>query len=287
MTLTVALVVVAPFAILVAALADDVGELLRGLGNLIEQGPPAPPPWISNVPIAGEGIARYWQSLTLNVPAFLEALRTLTGPATDVAVASGAFLGVALLQTVLSVFIAFFFYLNGRWIAAYVRKSTEKVAGYRARRLLNLIGTTVQGVIFGLIGTAFAQGILAALGFWIAGINQALLLGVCTFFLSFLPGGPPIIWGGVVIWLLSQAEPWWAFFVALWGALLVSTIDNFLRPYLLSHSSNLPVILGLFGLLGGILAFGFIGIFLGPTLLAVGYSLFVEWSNATEEESGV
>ena len=200
--------------------------------------------------------------------------------------ASGAFIGVGLLELGLSVFIAFFFYLNGRRIAAYVRQSTERIAGHRARRLLKLIGSTVKGVIFGLIGTALAQGLLAALGFWIAGIEQALLLGFLTFVLSFLPAGPPFVWGGVAIWLVVQGDLWWGMFVAAWGALLVSTIDNLLRPYLLSQSNNLPVVLGLFGFVGGILAFGFIGIFVGPVLLAVGYSLFLEWANAQKEKAG-
>ncbi len=285
MTVTVALVIVAPFALLVAALAESVGDLVGALGRVFEEGPPAPPAWIGDIPIVGESVASYWQSLALNAPAFLAALGRFTGPAADVALASGAFIGVGLLELGLSVFIAFFFYLNGRWIAAYVRQSTERIAGHRARRLLKLIGSTIKGVIFGLIGTALAQGLLAALGFWIAGIEQALLLGFFTFVLSFLPAGPPFVWGGVAIWLVLQGDFWWGMFVAAWGLLLVSTIDNLLRPYLLSQSNNLPVVLGLFGFVGGILAFGFIGIFVGPALLAVGYSLFLEWANARDEEA--
>ena len=284
-TMTVALVIVAPFALLVAALAESLGDLAGALGRVVEEGPPAPPPWISDIPIAGESVASYWQSLALNAPAFLAALGRFTRPAADVAMASGAFIGVGLLELGLSVFIAFFFYLNGRRIAAYVRQSTERIVGRRARGLLKLIGSTVKGVIFGLIGTALAQGLLAALGFWIAGVEQALLLGFVTFVLSFLPAGPPFVWGGVAIWLVGRGDFWWGMFVAAWGALLVSTIDNLLRPYLLSQSNNLPVVLGLFGFVGGILAFGFIGIFVGPVLLAVGYNLFLEWANAREEQA--
>jgi predicted PurR-regulated permease PerM len=103
--------------------------------------------------------------------------------------------------------------------------------------------------------------------------------------LSFLPAGPPLVWGGVAIWLLSRGEFWWGVFVVAWGALLVSTIDNLLRPYLLSQSNNLPVVLGFFGLVGGVLAFGFIGIFVGPAVLAVGYSVFLEWATAEEEQA--
>jgi predicted PurR-regulated permease PerM len=169
-------------------------------------------------------------------------------------------------------------------VAAHVRAIAERFAGPRARHLLAVVGATVKGVIYGLIGTALAQGILAAIGFWIAGVPEPLLLGFLTFVLSFVPMGPPLVWGSVTLWLLAQGAVWWGIFVAAWGLLLVSTIDNVLRPYVLGKTNNLPVVLGLFGFLGGILAFGFIGVFLGPTLLAVGYALFLEWTAAEVEE---
>lgn len=97
-------------------------------------------------------------------------------------------------------------------------------------------------------------------------------------------GGPPFLWGPVALWLLLHGSVGWGIFVAIWGLLLVSSIDNFLRPYLLNQNSNLPVLLGLFGLIGGVLAFGLIGLFLGPTLLAVAYNLFLEWVAAELED---
>ncbi len=107
----------------------------------------------------------------------------------------------------------------------------------------------MTGVVYGLIGTALAQGLLAGIGFWIAGVPQALLLGCLTFVLSFVPAGPPFVWGPVALWLFMQESVWWGIFVAIWGLLLVSSIDNFLRPYLLGKNTNLPVLLGLFGLI--------------------------------------
>ena len=95
---------------------------------------------------------------------------------------------------------------------------------------------------------------------------------------------PPLVWGGAALWLFFQGEVGWGIFVASWGLLLVSSIDNVLRPYLLTQANSLPVLLSFFGFLGGILAFGFIGVFLGPVLLAVGYSLFLEWQAAETEE---
>ena len=284
MTLSVAVVLVAPFAVMVATLGDSVSRLVTAATQLFEHGPPAPPQWVAGLPVVGESLAAYWESLALNAPAFMVELKKLIGPAADIAVAGGAVLGVGLLELGLSVFIAFFFYRHGRQMAVYVRESAESIAGPRARHLLKVVGATVKGVVYGLIGTALAQALLAGIGFWIAGVPQALLLGFVTFVLSFVPGGPPLVWGSVALWLLFQGAVWWGIFVAAWGLLLVSSIDNVLRPYLLAQSNSLPVVLGLFGFVGGILAFGFIGVFLGPTLLAVGYSLFLEWHAAEVEE---
>ena len=284
MTLLVAFVLVAPFAVMVATLADSISNLLTAVNQILEQGPPAPPLWVAGLPVVGENVAAYWESLAHNAPAFMIELKKLIGPAADIAVASGAVLGVGLLELGLSVFIAFFIYRHGRQVAAYVRAVGERFAGPRARELLTVVGETVKGVIYGLIGTALAQALLAGIGFWIAGVPQALLFGFLTFVLSFVPIGPPLVWGSVALWLFVQGDVWWGIFVAAWGLLLVSSIDNVLRPYLLARSNSLPVVLGLFGFLGGILAFGFIGVFLGPTLLAVAYSLFLEWTTAEVEE---
>jgi predicted PurR-regulated permease PerM len=284
MTLLVALIVVAPFAIVVATLADSVASLVTAANRVLEQGPPSPPAWVAQLPLVGERLAVYWQGLAYNAPAFVVELTKLIRPATDLAVASGAVLGVGFLELVLSVFIAFFFYRHGRQMAAYVRGSSERIAGTRARHLLAVAGSTVTGVVYGLLGTALAQGLLAGIGFWIAGVPQAFLLGFLTFILSFVPAAPPLVWGSVALWLFFQGEVGWGFFIAAWGLLLISSIDNVLRPYLLTQANSLPVLLSFFGFLGGILAFGFIGVFLGPVLLAVGYTLFLEWHAAKEEE---
>lgn len=284
MTLLVVLVVIAPFAVMVVTLADSVGSLITAMTRVLEQGPPAPPNWVKGVPVLGERLAVYWESLAHNAPAFIIELQKLTGPVTNVAVAGGTSFGIGLLEAGLSVFITYFFYLHGRRIMAYTRDVGERFAGPRSRQLLTVVEETVRGVVYGLIGTAIAQALLAGIGFWIAAVPQALLLACLTFVMSFVPVGPAVVWGSVALWLLMQGTVWWAAFITAWGLLLVSSIDNVLRPYVLGKSNDLPILLGLFGFLGGILAFGLIGVFLGPTLLAVAYSLFLEWIAAEGEE---
>ncbi len=284
MTMLVLIAVVAPLAFLVTALADDITKLIEAVTRIVEQGPSAPPDWVKGLPFVGESLAAYWDNFTHDAPAFTVELKKLTGPVADIALAGGAAFGTGLLELALSIFITFFLFLHGRRLISFMRQIGERVAGPRAKRLITVIGMTVKGVVYGLIGTALAQGLLAGIGFWIAGVPQSLLLGCLTFALSFVPGAPPFVWGPVALWLLIQGSVGWGIFIAIWGLLLVSGIDNFLRPYLLNQNTNLPVLLGLFGLIGGVLAFGLVGLFLGPTLLAVAYNLFLEWVAAELEK---
>ena len=136
----------------------------------------------------------------------------------------------------------------------------------------------MRGVVLGILGTALVQGVLAGIGFWIAGIQAAPLLGFVTFLLSPVPIGPPLVWVPAGLWLINSGETGWGVFVLLWGVLVVSTIDNVIKPLIISRGSDLPFVMVLLGVLGGVVAFGFIGVFLGPVLLAVGYALLQEWA---------
>ena len=144
--------------------------------------------------------------------------------------------------------------------------------------LLELAGNTVKAVMIGIVGTAAAQALVALAGFLVAGVPGALLLAAGIFFLSMVPVGPPLIWGGAAFWLYQQDQSGWAVFMVLWGTLAVSSVDNFLKPMLISRTASLPILLIALGAFGGVLAFGFIGLFLGPTFLALGQALVREWT---------
>jgi len=150
--------------------------------------------------------------------------------------------------------------------------------------LLEVAGKTVNSVVYGILGTALAQGVLAGIGFLIAGVPGATLLGLATFFLSVVPVGPPLIWASATVWLYYQGAIGMAIFMGLWGLLVISLVDNFLRPIIISRGSHLPFILVFLGVLGGVLTFGFIGVFLGPTFLAVGYHVLSEWMRRAKAE---
>jgi predicted PurR-regulated permease PerM len=188
--------------------------------------------------------------------------------------------GMGVFQIALSIVLTFFILRDGQELGARVAVAASRIAGTRGQRLITVAGNTVRGVVYGIIGTAVAQGILAGLGFGLAGVPAAALLGVLTFFLSAVPIGPPMVWVPATIWLFSEGKSGWALFLLIWGIFVVSGIDNIIKPYLISHGSKIPFIIVFMGVIGGALAFGLVGVFLGPTLLAVAYRVIEEWSSA-------
>jgi predicted PurR-regulated permease PerM len=161
----------------------------------------------------------------------------------------------------------------------------QRLAGEQTQRILHIVRTSLRAVVYGILGTALAQAMAAILGFLIADVPYAFALGFVAFFLMIIPAAGTIIWLPIAIWLLMQGELGWAIFIALWFLLFVGTIDNWLRPLLISREVELPFVLILFGILGGLLAFGFIGVFIGPTLLATSYAILLDWLIRKEQES--
>jgi predicted PurR-regulated permease PerM len=195
----------------------------------------------------------------------------------------GLSLGQGILQLTLSMFLAFFFYRDGVKVVARVNEGMERIAGDYAKRLLETVGKTVKSVVYGLIGTALAQGIMAGIGFSLAGIPGAFLWALLTFVLSLIPGGPPLVWVPATLWLFLRGDTGWGIFLGVWGLVCISGIDNLVRPVLISRGTTLPFVLTLLGVMGGLIAFGFIGLFLGPTLLAAGYSLVQEFLRGKQD----
>ncbi len=277
MTIALFLVLLVPFVIVGASLAENADELGSALRKFFTGGLPEPPAWVAGIPLVGESLQSYWATVAHDTTRLLQDLTKALRPLAATLPAVGGALLQGVLELTLSILIAFFVFRDGRPIRARAVSIANRLAGDRGVQLLDVAQNTIIGVVYGIIGTALAQGILAGVGLRLAGVPGAPLLGLLTFFLSVVPIGPPLIWGPAAIWLYYQGHPGWAVFVVLWGVLVVSSVDNFLKPLLISRGSNLPFILVLLGVFGGVVAFGFVGVFLGPTLLAVGYRLLAEW----------
>lgn len=278
MTLLLSLAVILPLALVAYNITDNVTVFYNDIKHLIDAGPLAPPVWLSGVPLVGQSLSEYWQLIATSREEMNALVQRLLEPTRDFLLASGILLGQGVLEMSLAVFIGYFFYRDGVALVRFLNTAMDRVVGIHAENILDIINNTVKGVMFGLLGTALAQGVVATIGFAIASVPAALLLGLATALLSLIPIGPPLIWGGASLWLFYQGNVGWGIFMLLWGFFLISGVDNVVRPLLISRGTNLPFILGLFGVMGGLVAFGFVGVFIGPTLLAVGYSLMREWS---------
>ena len=283
MTLLLVVLVIGPTTALALSLTDDVGTLVDTVKGLLDHGPPEPPAWLVQIPLVGELLAAYWHRLMASREEVTGLLKSLVDPARAVLVGTGKALGGGLLQLTFAAFIAFFFYRDGDQLVQAARTILRKLAGELGDQLLATIAGTVTGVVNGIFGTALAQALVALVGFLVAGVPGAPALAAATFLLSMVPVGPPLVWGGATLWLLSQGSVGWAVFMAAWGLLVISSIDNFIKPYLISRSSSLPLLLIVFGVFGGIVAFGFIGVFIGPPLLAVGLTLLRLWTDPPGE----
>jgi predicted PurR-regulated permease PerM len=283
MVLGLSAVIVAPFLIVGMSLAQNATEVVAAIRQVIDQGPPAPPAWLDSIPLVGGSAHDYWISLSRSSSVRIEEFGRLLPMLRNAAVGGASAIVGGILQISLSLIIAFFLYRDGDTAARRLSDSIARIAGEEGRRLLDVAGDTTRAVLYGILGTALAQGSLAAIGFWIAGVPGVFLLGFCSFLVSILPMGPPLIWIPASIWLFTQGSTFWGVFLLVWGTLVVSSVDNFLKPILISRGGTTPLIIVMLGVLGGALAFGFIGIFLGPTLLAAGYSLLIEWSSISAE----
>jgi predicted PurR-regulated permease PerM len=276
-TLFLAAIIIVPVAILGATLADNVSGLVSASQRLIEEGPPNPPDWVASVPLVGSHIADYWNYLDQSSSIRLHELARLLPAAKSIVVWGGAALAEGIFQIALSLLIAFFFYRDGHAAAAQLHAALHRIAGERGDRLLDLAGATIRAVVYGVLGTALLQGVVGAIGFAVAGVPGAVSLGFITFVLSFLPGGPAIVAAPAAFWLYRQGSLPWAIFMMAWGV-MVGTLDNVVKPLLISRGGSTPMILVMLGVLGGAISFGVIGMFLGPTLVALGYSLFEQWT---------
>ncbi|OHC70291.1 MAG: AI-2E family transporter [Rhodocyclales bacterium GWA2_65_20] len=285
MTLLVTVVLLGPVVAVAVVMADDLAELGRAITAVFKDGLPDAPGWLVDLPLLGRSIYDYWQQFAHDGQRLMGELQKLAKPAQEVALAAGRIVGQGVIDIAVSVFLAFFFFIHGEALAQRLGVALGRLTGDRAHPLLGIARGTVSGVIYGILGTGLAQGVLAAIGFAVAGVPGAVLLGVGTFFLSVVPVGPPLIWGGAAIWLFQQGEPGWAAFVVAWGFFVVSMVDNLIKPFIISRGAQLPFAIVFLGVLGGVLAFGVIGAFLGPALLAVGYRLTLEWTARDDAET--
>jgi predicted PurR-regulated permease PerM len=269
--------------------STDMVEWVRGL--LDRKASFELPEFVRSIPLVGPWLDTYVRSLLESGADLLAFARRFVDPAKAFLLAMGKAAGQGLVQILIAIFVAYFFYRDGERIGSLLMRVMARLAGEHGAMLVVTAQNAVKGVVYGLIGTAIAQAAVALVGFLIAGVPGAFLLAALTFVLSLVPMGPVFIWGGAAAWLYFQDQAGWAIFMVIYGVAVISSVDNFVKPILMSRAGNLSMLLVVLGVFGGALAFGFIGLFVGPALLAVAWSLTKAWLDgepgAPEDDSTI
>ena len=272
-----AVTVVLPLALAAPAGAEDVKALRVSLEAWFSAVPPAPH-WLYPLPLVGPALTDTWNGWAADLSAMTSVFRPYLGLVAE----KGLYLvlgfagGVA--QLLVALFAAFFFWFSGDELAAHLTHLARRVAGRYAPHLIEATADTVRGAVYGILGTAILQGFLTAFGLAIAGVPRVVLLGTTAAFLAVLPIGAPLIWIPAGLWLLSDGHTGRGIFMLAYGVIVVSGTDHIVRPYFISRGARLPFLLTALGVLGGVLSFGVLGIFLGPALIGIGYALGVEFA---------
>lgn len=283
-TAVLAVILVGPLVVIGSRLATGVVDLATLLRAYVERGMP-PPDWLGGIPIAGPELVSEWHQLVTDDAALRRLVSTEIGPVLLWLLGIFALLGSGLVQLALAVFCAFFFYLGGPAAARHGRAMLRVIAGERADRLIGVAHLTLRGVVFGVLGAAAVQGVLAGLGFWVAGMPRPLLFGVATFLAGIVPNAAFLVLLPASAWAFHLLGTGWAIGLLVWNIAVVGEVDGVIRPMVIARGARMPILLVLFGVIGGLGAFGFLGLFLGPTLLALIYTLAREWSPEGAEVS--
>jgi len=274
--------IVVPLIYAVVSFGSVASDFALQMKVQLESGIPALPVWITEIRWAGPKIQEWWDKLILGDPDVREQLKEAMLVGLKGLLKFGATAGQGLGMLVLSCFLALFFYAGLPTVTRWLQTGMKRVTGSRAEQLLNIAGGTIQGVVFGILGTALAQGFLIGIALFVAGIPSAAGLTFLAIALSLVPMGAALIWIPVALWLYQHGQTGMAIFVAVWCAGIAGSADNVIKPLLIGQNSNLPFVLIVLGILGGALQFGALGVFLGPTLLAIGFALSKEWLHERE-----
>ena len=264
---------------------EDIEGIRNWIERIFSEGLPDLSGTFMLIPVVGGYLNEWWLAFAGDTSHLVQAMRPFAGTIAQwgLAVLLALLSGIA--EMLIAILLAFFIYKDGPALARHTYAILERLAGVRAARLWELTGNVTRGVVYGLLGTAVAQGFMTFFGLWVAGVPQPALLGVIAGVISILPVGAPLVWLPAAIWLFATGSLGWGVFMLAYGALGISSVDNFIRPWLISRGADLPLLLTILGALGGVLAFGFLGLFLGPVVLALGYTLMKEWATGRAEEA--
>ena len=277
MTIALLLVFVVPLWLAIATIVDNADQIIFWAQAVGSMDLPPPPSWVAGLPVLGPKAAHFWQArVDTGLHELLQKAWPYAGSITQWFIAVIGSFGLVLVQFLLTVVISTIMYAKGEIAAAAVVRFAIRLGGVRGEQSVALAAQAIRGVALGVVVTAFFQSTVGGIGLMVAGVPFASVLWALMFMLCIAQIGPAPVLVPAVIWMFVRHDPGWAT-VLLVFSLFAVIMDNFLRPILIRKGAHLPLLLILSGVIGGLMAFGLIGIFLGPTVLAVGYTLLAAW----------
>jgi predicted PurR-regulated permease PerM len=286
MTLAMLAILAVPLTMGVVAIVERADDLVTWSRALAARPIPGLPDWVAGLPLVGTRIAAEWQKLASTSPDELAARVTpyLRDIARWLIVRAGG-VGALLLQFLLTVVVAAMLYAKGEAVAGGVLAFARRLAGEDGVRVAILSAGAIRAVALGIVVTALVQSAIGGIGLAVTGVPHAFLLTCVMVMLGVAQIGPAPVLLGALIWLYANGQTFWGTVLLVW-ALVTASLDNILRPILIRKGADLPLVLVIAGVLGGLLAFGLIGLFVGPVVLAVTYTLLVAWVRAGELPEG-
>jgi predicted PurR-regulated permease PerM len=282
MSLSLLLVLLIPMSVAIVTLVDNADRIVGWSKWLAETEVPPPPAWVAGVPLIGDKLQQFWQHFVAQgLQDFAVKLAPYAKDITHWFVAEVGSFGMLFLQFLLTVVIAAILYTGGESAAVWVKQFGMRLAGDKGVSAVVLAGQAIRGVALGVVVTAVVQSVLGGIGLAIAGLPMAAVLTALMFMLCIAQIGPVLVLAPAVGWLYWSGETGWGTFLLVWTLVVVS-LDNILRPYLIKKGADLPLLLIFAGVIGGLLSFGLVGIFVGPVVLAVTYTLIDAWVRRDE-----
>ena len=275
MTTVVSAAVIAPLAWLAVVVRIELQHVYHHLQELLAGG--AMPPAVLKLPWIGDQLQELAARAAQDPHALGAELRNVLDHSRE---QIGHLVGnisrnaAKLLLTVVSLF---FVYRDGARVADELARAFERVLGPRVHDYLRAIGQTVKAVVYGLALAALVQGVLVGIGYWLAGVGAPVFLASLTTVCGLIPFAAPTIWVCVTAWLLLEGNTVAGIGLLIWGGVVMGWIDHIVRPFLISREAQIPFLVVLFGVLGGLAAFGLVGLFVGPVILAVLLAIWREW----------
>jgi len=277
MTVLMATAVIVPVLWLFFVLKSELSIATTVFTNKLSNGGIVMPKFIAELPIVGHDIDTWLSKALTNPTEFKNEIHTLLMNADQKLINIIGGISRNLGDMGFALLALFFAYKGGLKFVTQSEQVLESLLGMRARSYFEAAGDATRGVVYGIVFTAIAQGIFAGIGYWIVGLDAPIMLAAVTTLFSMLPFATPFIWGGIGLWLILTGNTVAGVELLLWGALVVSWIDNVVRPIVLAKSVKIPFLLAFFGVIGGLSAFGFVGLFLGPVILAIAFSVWQAW----------